>query len=872
MFGGSPVFTPCGHVRAEPLLISLSLLLLFMMLWAPMSIFIGSFGITQCVLLAGVAVSSKTEPLKPAVLMAVVVMLWINFFGTMVNILLNPSYWRGAFGHVHKILYPNNLSQACGILPPDATHVPVPRPESNHTVNWRFELFLITAFFFFVAAVLHIVYGTLFARSAKDVPRIRCQMVVILTCSAIRWGGMSYYELVDPEYMSQIIAFEGPFSDINAPVPFARHLVWSCSFPCMIAVLLAGNPSSICSAQQSFLAIFASLWTIIFGFLGTGISFEQFMPHHTSFATVCVALGYLCLLFQCQLVWRAYRSVAHSLLQWVRENVHEREYLRRDMTIISNNLVRVAWCCIISWHVFPVEWVLFEFCFPPLPNFQEAAFAIGDMVSKGMCSISLFVGSYEIIEGVNDQKQTILCRNMAIRVKLEEQFVAFVFHELRNPFNGLTGHLECLKAGIERMDNVDWMDREAQETWNEMKDDLISCEVCGDHMSAILNNVLDLCKIEETKEINLAHEAFSLSKLVDSARRLASTKRLQVRLKVDCDSVGPESIMLRGDPLRIRQVLVNLAHNALAHTPNEPGNFVRLDVTATMTKAEDASGNAGKCAGGSSATRQLCRLQISIVDTGCGIPDGKKNKIFERLYSDRSKVVGGGLGAKTGTGLGLVVARKIVQAMGAADLGVESPWWDPDTQQHRQGSKFYFMLNLECMVQGETGSFDSGPVETTRSSTSTQPLTMPRGVSVLLVDDSLLNRKMLARKMSVIPPFAGAGWTFGNASTIEEGLVKIGEDRYDVVWMDQNLGPAGGVLKGTDGIRLIRDMDKTQNRSQSETHRRQRILVLSSGNCTKVDMQKYMDAGADFAVGKPLPTSENLARLFESVFQKHDGW
>jgi hypothetical protein len=202
------VFTPCGHVRAEPLLIMLSLLLLYLMRLAPMSTFIGSLALTQCVLLAGAALSSKTDPMDPTVLMAVVIVLWLSFFGTTVNLLLYPSYWRGVFGHVHEILYPNDIIQksTCTLVNDAASP-----PESNRTLNWRFEIFLITAFSFFAGALLHTVFGTLFARSSKDIPHIRFQMIVILTCSAIRWSGSCYYELVDPEYMGKVLAFNGPF-------------------------------------------------------------------------------------------------------------------------------------------------------------------------------------------------------------------------------------------------------------------------------------------------------------------------------------------------------------------------------------------------------------------------------------------------------------------------------------------------------------------------------------------------------------------------------------------------------------------------------------------------------------------------------------
>jgi CheY-like chemotaxis protein len=144
-------------------------------------------------------------------------------------------------------------------------------------------------------------------------------------------------------------------------------------------------------------------------------------------------------------------------------------------------------------------------------------------------------------------------------------------------------------------------------------------------------------------------------------------------------------------------------------------------------------------------------------------------------------------------------------------------------------------------------------------------LDLPKHIRMLVVDDMEMNRKVVIRKLSTLKPFKELEWSFTQAKNGEEALKVLedeGLDKFDVVWMDEILSLTGGIMLGSETIRIIR------GREERKRGRKRSVVVSSTGNTTEKDCALYLDAGADFVAAKPTPGAEELAELFRAAFRK----
>ena len=222
--------------------------------------------------------------------------------------------------------------------------------------------------------------------------------------------------------------------------------------------------------------------------------------------------------------------------------------------------------------------------------------------------------------------------------RLKSNFLATVSHELRTPLTSIIGYSEMLKEGL--AGPIEGEQREFVETIHEK----------GHQLLELITGLLDLTKLDSGTLSMEKHEVEAKDLLADVVSTLAPTAfKRQVTLNAKADSAIPA---LYADPVRLRQVLLNLTENALKFTPS--GGTVELSarlVQIARDPAEDGDGHVLM------AARQTA-LELRVADSGIGIPDEEKEKIFAAFYQvDSSSTREAG-----GTGLGLSIVKRILEA------------------------------------------------------------------------------------------------------------------------------------------------------------------------------------------------------------------
>lgn len=386
--------------------------------------------------------------------------------------------------------------------------------------------------------------------------------------------------------------------------------------------------------------------------------------------------------------------------------------------------------------------------------------------------ISIMIAGLAYVVLVQKQIQADLFRNelaQTAKVDTERNMTAYFAHELRNPLGAIDSALEAMP---------DDLPGQAQDLVEGM-------QLCSSFMSSIMNNLLDARKIEENK-LELLSIPLSLSKLVhDVHGMLLPSVKQGVIFEVVCETGDRDWVL--GDFYRIQQVFTNLVTNAIKHT--KAGS-----ITLLLQWQGDS-------------IRFFCK------DTGPGIPKNEQAKMFERFVQR---------GGAPGSGLGLCIAKKIVDLMGGSIRFDSDPPTKPGTA---------------CIVEFSL-PLCNGPVQNSKASRDVHPI--EEAISMLIVDDIKLNRTMLSRriKKNIAPNSVVTELTTG-----EEALELCARETFDVIVMDQFMEEAGGTITGSEAITALRGMGS------------EALIIGNSGN----DLDgNFIEAGADLFWTKPLPPNATI--------------
>jgi PAS domain S-box-containing protein len=373
-------------------------------------------------------------------------------------------------------------------------------------------------------------------------------------------------------------------------------------------------------------------------------------------------------------------------------------------------------------------------------------------------------------------------------------FVANMSHELRTPLNGLIGMVDLLSRTP-----LDDRQRRYVEVAHASAGLLLS----------VINDILDLSKIEAGKLELECSEFFLLEVLVDVASMLALPAE-EKGLSLSCIPDPSVAIDVVGDPARFRQVLMNLVSNAVKFTD-------RGDVSVIARAEDEADGRV--------------RVRVEVRDTGIGVSPETREKLFRPFsQADPSATRKHG-----GSGLGLAICRELVVRMGG-DIGVQS---EPGV-----GSTFWFTASIERAEPGLPGAKRRGKPAPSRGLRTDR-----RPVRVLLVEDTPINAEVVGEILRT------GGYAFDVATDGLQAVEAVRRMAYDVVLMDCQLP----VLDGYEASRRIRSLEASGDLAGAGRERL-RILALTA-SATVEDQARARQAGMDDHIAKPV----DAARLLSAI-------
>jgi len=439
------------------------------------------------------------------------------------------------------------------------------------------------------------------------------------------------------------------------------------------------------------------------------------------------------------------------------------------------------------------------------------------------------------VRDISERKQiandVVAARDQALEAsRLKSAFLATMSHEIRTPMNGVIGLTGLLLRG------------DLQESQRRYADGI---RVAGNALLAVINDILDFSKIEAGALI-LEDTIFNIGAILEDVIALVSetARSKNVELLGFCDPSLPAS--LRGDPVRIRQILLNLASNAVKFT-DEGEVIVHLRLARSEPLADQKSAFDG----------EKVTVHFEVRDTGIGIQPADRARLFDPFaQADSSTTRRFG-----GTGLGLAICRELVEAMGG-DIGVRSRpgggsvFWvtialrpDPANVDHTPAPAVTNMAASRAKaIQGAKPTLTSAPAVPTSASA------VSRLGQLLLVEDNDINQMVAVGILNEL------GYAVDVAADGVEALALISRNTYQAVLMDCQMPRMDGYEATAEIRRREAIAQKRDLAGEARLPSRLPIIAMTAA-AQQEDRDRCLAAGMDDFLTKPIHADTLAAAL-----------
>ncbi len=381
----------------------------------------------------------------------------------------------------------------------------------------------------------------------------------------------------------------------------------------------------------------------------------------------------------------------------------------------------------------------------------------------------------------------------------KSEFLSRMSHEIRTPMNGIIGMTEIARQNTENPEKVD--------------DCLRKVALSSKHLMLLINDVLDMSKIESGK-IQLKNELFDLRLFLENIENIYSVQAEEKEIDFKISLYGEIDEFIGGDSLRLNQILTNLLSNAFKFTPK--GGSIILGISELKHEKDSVL------------------LRFSVKDTGTGIKEENLEKIFEAFEQENAEITH----KYGGTGLGLSIVRKFSELMGGCV-----------TVRSKYGKGSEFEVDLPFSVTDNSRMIDWKSGRSADKKTVENKTYDFKGKHILLAEDNELNREIAVELLGTV-----TGAVIDEAEDGQRAVELFAESEvnyYDLILMDIQMPR----MDGFEATKKIRAMERADAASVP--------IFAMTANAFAEDEEKSQQAGMDAHISKPLEISAVLATLNE---------